>query len=61
MLSFPRKDNERLGRLNPPRMIALFRAGLPVDQLLTHRLKVEEIKTLRPAERGGGREADYRV
>ncbi len=27
-----------------PRMIALFRAGrLPVDQLLTHRLKLEEI------------------
>jgi hypothetical protein len=35
VLSLPRKDNERLGRLNPPRMIVLFRAGLPVDQLLT--------------------------
>ena len=37
---FPQRD--------VPRMIGLFRAGrLPVDQLLTHRLKLEEIEKRR--------------
>ena len=46
-----------------PRMIALFRAGrLPVDQLLTHRLKLErDQRRLRPAARRGRGQAGHRV